>query len=65
MAYIVKARGSELSEDQVMQFIAAQVAPYKKIKKVAFIDEIPKSVAGKILRKDLVAQSKQNIRSKL
>ncbi|KAM0042610.1 putative AMP-dependent synthetase/ligase, AMP-binding, AMP-binding enzyme domain, ANL [Helianthus debilis subsp. tardiflorus] len=46
MAYIVKARGSELSEDQVMQFIAAQVAPYKKIKKVAFIDEIPKSVAG-------------------
>ncbi|XP_076952283.1 peroxisomal OPC-8:0-CoA ligase 1-like [Bidens hawaiensis] len=65
MAYIVRATGSELSDDQVMQYIAGQVAPHKKIRKVAFIDEIPKSVAGKILRKDLVARSKQNIRSKL
>ncbi|KAK1416601.1 hypothetical protein QVD17_32392 [Tagetes erecta] len=65
MAYIVRATGSDLSEDQVMRFIAGQVAPYKKIKKVAFINEIPKSVAGKILRKDLVAQSKQSIKSKL
>ncbi|KAD2804774.1 hypothetical protein R6Q59_029814 [Mikania micrantha] len=65
MAYIVKATCSELSEDQVVQFIAGQVAPYKKIKRVAFINEIPKSVAGKILRKDLMAQSKQKIRSKL
>lgn len=65
MAYIVRATGSELSEDQVIRFVAGQVAPYKKIKRVAFINEIPKSVAGKILRKDLMAQSKQYIQSKL
>ncbi|KAJ0550520.1 putative AMP-binding enzyme domain-containing protein [Helianthus annuus] len=65
MAYVVRAEGSQLSEDQVIQFVASQVAPFKKVKKVSFINIIPKSAAGKILRKDLVAQSKQHVRSKL
>jgi acyl-coenzyme A synthetase/AMP-(fatty) acid ligase len=29
------------------------VAPYKKVRQVEFIDAIPKSASGKILRKDL------------
>ena len=33
---------------------AMQVAPYKKVRKVAFIDEIPKSAAEKVLRLELV-----------
>ncbi|KAG4997901.1 hypothetical protein JHK85_029340 [Glycine max] len=65
MAYVVRAAGSELSENQVIQFVAGQVAPYKKVRKVSFIDTIPKSAAGKILRKDLVSQSKYQLVSKL
>ncbi|XP_027937605.1 4-coumarate--CoA ligase-like 5 [Vigna unguiculata] len=65
MAYVVRAAGSELSEDQIIQFVAGQVAPYKKVRKVSFIDTIPKSAAGKILRKDLVSQSKFQHVSKL
>ncbi|KAG5049501.1 hypothetical protein JHK85_010604 [Glycine max] len=42
-----------------------QVAPYNKVRKVSFIDTIPKSAAGKILQKDLVSQSKYQLVSKL
>lgn len=52
-AFVVKQAGAELTEDEVMSFVAGQVAPYKKVRKVEFIDAVPKSAAGKILRKDL------------
>ncbi|KAJ3674353.1 hypothetical protein LUZ60_004969 [Juncus effusus] len=54
MAFVVKQPGSNLTENQVMDFVAKQVAPYKKIRRVSFIDAIPKSAAGKILRRELV-----------
>ncbi|CAI8606503.1 unnamed protein product [Vicia faba] len=55
MAYVVRKPGSNISQTQVMDFVAQQVAPYKKIRKVAFISSIPKNPSGKILRKDLIA----------
>jgi acyl-CoA synthetase (AMP-forming)/AMP-acid ligase II len=52
-AFVVKQSGADLTEDEVMNFVANQVAPYKKVRQVEFIDAIPKSASGKILRKDL------------
>ena len=37
----------------VEAFVAEHVAPHKKVRAVEFIDVIPKSVSGKILRKEL------------
>lgn len=37
-----------------MDRVAERVAPYKKIRKVLFVDLIPKSPAGKILRRQLM-----------
>ena len=52
-AFVVKLQDAELTEADVMAFVADQVAPYKKVRQVEFIDAVPKSASGKILRKDL------------
>ncbi|KAG7548367.1 AMP-binding enzyme C-terminal domain [Arabidopsis suecica] len=54
MAYVTRKPESNLCEKKVIDFISKQVAPYKKIRKVAFIDSIPKTPSGKTLRKDLI-----------
>ena len=40
--------------DAIMAFIAGRVAPHKRIRHLEFIDQIPKSASGKILRRMLV-----------
>nr|XP_034570547.1 4-coumarate--CoA ligase-like 7 [Setaria viridis] len=53
MAFVVRQKGSNLTEDQIIKFVAKQVAPYEKIRKVVFIDSIPRSPSGKLLRHEL------------
>lgn len=55
-AFIVSAPDSAVTAEDVMAFVADNVAPHKKVRRVEFIDAIPKSTAGKILRKDLRAR---------
>jgi acyl-CoA synthetase (AMP-forming)/AMP-acid ligase II len=52
----------EASVEEIMDFVAARVAPHKKIREVEFISQIPKSLSGKILRRVLIEQerAKQN-----
>ncbi|MEY2434132.1 MAG: hypothetical protein QOC92_3857, partial [Acidimicrobiaceae bacterium] len=54
VAVIVAASGN-LDADDVMQYIADRVAPYKRIRRVEVTDEIPKSPSGRILRRLLEA----------
>ena len=52
-AFGVTQPDAALTGEEVMAFVAEHVAPYKKVRQVEFIDAIPKSPSGKILRKDL------------
>ncbi|XXG89104.1 hypothetical protein AAC387_Pa12g1186 [Persea americana] len=54
MAFVVRRPNSNLNEAQIMEFVARLVAPYKKIRRVSFINSIPKNPSGKLLRKELV-----------
>ena len=54
LAYIVRKEFSYISSSDVTDFVKTRSAPYKQLAGgVEFIQEIPKSAAGKILRKDL------------
>lgn len=54
-AFVVRQPDAALTDAEVMDFVAANVAPHEKVRRVEFIDVIPKSSSGKILRKDLRA----------
>ncbi|GIH08062.1 AMP-dependent synthetase [Rhizocola hellebori] len=54
-AFVALAPASTLSAEDIMSYVAERVAPYKKVRAVSFVDTIPKSASGKILRKDLRA----------
>ena len=50
-AFIVRSPGSAVSAEDLQAFVAEHVASYKQIRLVEFVEEIPKSASGKILRR--------------
>ena len=43
----------EVTDDEILEFVAAKVSPQKKVRILERIEEIPKSASGKILRRQL------------
>ncbi|TYZ66744.1 hypothetical protein PybrP1_001388, partial [[Pythium] brassicae (nom. inval.)] len=60
-AYVVRKAGSKVTEQDVLHYVSTKVAPFKIVREVEFIDAIPKSLSGKILRREL--QVKENEKS--
>ncbi|MEV6161264.1 4-coumarate--CoA ligase family protein [Streptomyces sp. NPDC052052] len=60
-AYVVRQPSAgDLTADDVMAYVAERVAPYKKVRQVAFIEAVPRAVSGKILRRELRDREKQS-----
>jgi acyl-CoA synthetase (AMP-forming)/AMP-acid ligase II len=57
-ALVVLREGFEASPEELMAFVAEKVAPYKKIREVEYLTAIPKSPAGKILRRELIERER-------
>ena len=51
VGFVVLKPEESLSEDELMAFVAGQVANYKQLRRVTFIDAVPKSASGKVLRR--------------
>jgi acyl-CoA synthetase (AMP-forming)/AMP-acid ligase II len=52
-AFVVRSPGTALDADAVIAYVAGKVAPYKKVRRVEFVDVIPRAASGKILRREL------------
>jgi acyl-CoA synthetase (AMP-forming)/AMP-acid ligase II len=48
----------EVTAEEIMAWVAERVAPHKKIRRVEFVNQVPKSLSGKILRRILVEQER-------
>jgi acyl-CoA synthetase (AMP-forming)/AMP-acid ligase II len=60
-AFVVLKPDSKASAEELMTYIAGKVAPYKKIRELEFVDAIPKTLTGKILRRDLIQKEKERL----
>ena len=58
-ACIVRRPGVDVTPEEIMAFVAERVAPYKKIRDVEFLESIPKTASGKILRRDLIQRERE------
>jgi acyl-CoA synthetase (AMP-forming)/AMP-acid ligase II len=47
--------------DELMAYVATRVSPYKKVRRLEFVDQIPKSASGKILRRALVERERSAV----
>ena len=54
-AFVVRAPGADPLPETLQAFVAGHVASYKRLRKLTFVDAIPKSPSGKILRRVLRA----------
>ena len=53
-AYVVRAPGASIAEEDAVAHCAALVAPYKVPRSVEFRDELPRTPVGKVRRRQLV-----------
>ncbi len=52
-AVVVKAKGQDPSEDELKRHIKENLAGYKVPKELVFIDELPRTSTGKVLKREL------------
>ena len=57
-AFVVKVADADVTEGALMSYVSDRVPSYKKIRRVEFIEEIPRSLSGKILRRVLVERER-------
>ena len=50
--------GSAASDRELMDYVAEQVATFKRVREIEFVDAIPKNPSGKLLRRVLVERER-------
>ena len=53
-AFVVLKAGATASDHELMDYVGGQVATFKRVREIEFVDAIPKNPSGKLLRRVLV-----------
>jgi acyl-CoA synthetase (AMP-forming)/AMP-acid ligase II len=56
VAVVVPRPGAEADADQLLAWVAGQVAPYRRVHAVRFAEAIPRTPSGRLLRRVLLDQ---------
>jgi len=56
VAFVALRPGCELTDDEVRDFVKANLARYKVPREVHFVDELPRNPTGKVLKRELRAR---------
>ncbi|HSD83428.1 MAG TPA: AMP-binding protein, partial [Anaerolineae bacterium] len=57
-AWVVRQPGQTVTEDELKNFCKDKLAPHKIPRYIEFRDDLPETMVGKVLRRELVAQEK-------
>ncbi|OSY36822.1 MULTISPECIES: class I adenylate-forming enzyme family protein [Pseudonocardia] len=55
-AYVVRTSGAEPTEDELIAWAGERLAAYKRPRLVRFVDDLPKTSTGKIMRRELITR---------
>jgi len=53
VAFVSRRPGPQVTEHDLVAFVAMRLAAYKTPEKVVFLDDLPKNAAGKVVRRAL------------
>jgi len=53
IAFVILHSGEQMNKHELLSTLRGEIAPYKIPRQVFFVDEFPRSPAGKVLRRDL------------
>ena len=60
-AWIVFNPGESATKEEILEFCRKDLARYKVPKQIEFVEELPRSTVGKILRRELVRMHKEEV----
>jgi long-chain acyl-CoA synthetase len=61
-AFVALKGGAKATEEELIKFVEERVAGYKKIREVEFVETVPRSLAGKVLRREFVEKERESRR---
>jgi acyl-CoA synthetase (AMP-forming)/AMP-acid ligase II len=61
--FVVLREGASATADELIEHVRMHVSPHKRIRAIEFIDAIPKSASGKILRRILIEREREPMRN--